>query len=395
MRELLLQKTATMLTCKYSKFSLPRNITYLNCAYMSPLLKTAEKAGLRGVRLKRNPVEIQPEDFFTTTRLARREFANLINIPDADDIAIIPSVSYGLATVAKNLRIRKGQHILVAAEQFPSNYYPWGAVCAETGAEVTIVSPEKSSTHRGKNWNNRILENIHADTRAVAIAHAHWADGTLFNLEAIRKRTLEVGALLIVDGTQSVGALPFDAQKIKPDALVCAAYKWLLGPYSFGFAYYGEYFKEGRPIEENWINRLDSENFSGLVNYESQYQPGALRYSVGEQSNFILAPMALKALQQLNRWGIQNIQDYCHSITEPAIASLREKGFVIEDLPFRSSHLFGIRHSKELDPMKVSDKLNKHKVHVSIRGTAIRISPNVYNDLSDLDRLVKILSSEV
>ena len=384
-----------MLTCKYSKFSLPKNVTYLNCAYMSPLLKTAEKAGLRGIRLKRNPVDIQPEDFFTTTRLLRAEFAKLINTPDADAIAIIPSASYGLATVARNLRIQKDQHVLVAAEQFPSNYYPWEALCRETGAEVTIVSPEKSSTDRGKNWNNKILESINARTRAVAIAHVHWADGTLFNLEAIRKRTHEVGALLIVDGTQSVGALPFDVQKVRPDALVCAAYKWLLGPYSFGLAYYGEYFKEGRPVEENWINRLDSENFSGLVRYESQYQPGALRYSVGEQSNFILAPMALKALQQLNRWGIPNIQDYCHHITESAIAALREKGFVIEDLPFRSSHLFGIRHSKDLDPAKVSDKLNKNKIHVSLRGGAIRISPNVYNDAADVERLVKILSSEI
>lgn len=384
-----------MLTCKYSKFSLPKNVTYLNCAYMSPLLKTVEKAGLRGVRLKRNPVQIQPEDFFTTTRLLRREFAHLINTPDADAIAIIPSVSYGLATVARNLRIQKGEHVLVAAEQFPSNYYPWEGLCGETDAEVAIVYPEKSSRDRGKNWNNKILESINGKTRAVAIAHIHWADGTVFDLEAIRKRTDEVGALLIVDGTQSVGAFPFDVQKIRPDALVCAAYKWLLGPYSFGLAYYGEHFKEGRPVEENWINRLDSENFSGLVNYETRYQPGALRYSVGEQSNFILAPMALKALQQLNRWGIPNIQDYCHSITEPAIAALREKGFVIEDLPFRSSHLFGIRHSKDLDAMKVRDKLNKHKVHVSIRGSAIRISPNVYNDAADVDRLVKILSSEI
>ena len=384
-----------MLTCKYSKFSLPKNVTYLNCAYMSPLLKTVEKSGLRGVRLKRNPVDIQPEDFFTTTRLLRREFADLINTPDPDAIAIIPSVSYGLATVARNLKIQKGQHVLVAAEQFPSNYYPWEALCAETGGEVTIVSPEKSSRDRGKNWNNKILESINARTRAVAIAHVHWADGTRFNLEAIRKRTDEVGALLVVDGTQSVGALPFDVQKIRPDALVCAAYKWLLGPYSFGLAYYGDYFKEGRPVEENWINRLESENFSGLVNYESRYQPGALRYSVGEQSNFILAPMALKALQQLNRWGIPDIQDYCHHITEPAIAALREKGFVIEDLPFRSSHLFGIRHSKDLDPMKVRDKLNKHKVNVSIRGSAVRISPNVYNDAADVERLVKILASEI
>lgn len=377
-----------MLTCKYSRFSLPKNTTYLNCAYMSPMLKASEKAGLRGLRLKRNPVDIRPADFFTTTRELREAFAKLIHASDADRIAIIPSASYGLATVAANLNISRGQHVLVAAEQFPSNYYAWERVCT-----VKVVSPEKQASGRGQDWNTKFLESITTDTRAVAIAHTHWADGTLFDLEALRKRTREVGALLIVDGTQSVGAFPFNVAAIQPDALICASYKWLLGPYSFGLAYYGNYFDDGKPIEENWINRLDSENFSGLVNYESRYQPGAHRYSVGEHSNFILVPMALKAIEQLNRWGIQNIQSYCHSIAEPAIAALKEKDFIIEDIPYRASHLFGIRHSKELDLEKVREKLNKHKIQVSVRGTAIRVSPNVYNDADDLKKLVKALTA--
>ncbi|MEX1238165.1 MAG: aminotransferase class V-fold PLP-dependent enzyme [Cyclobacteriaceae bacterium] len=362
---------------------------------MSPLLKSVEKAGVRGVRLKRNPADILPEDFFSITKDLRSEFAKLIHVSDPDRIAVIPSASYGIATVTRNLKLNKGEHVLVAAEQFPSNYYPWQALCAETGAELKVVSPEKNFKDRGKIWNAKFLEGINAQTRAVAIAHTHWADGTLFDLEALRQRTMEVGAILVIDGTQSVGALPFDVRRIQPDALVCAAYKWLLGPYSIGLAYYGDYFNEGRPIEENWIHRRDSENFSGLVNYESRYQPGALRFGVGEHSNFILAPMAMKAIAQVNRWGVENIQEYCRAITEPALAVLREKGFLIEDLPNRGAHLFGIRHSRALDPEKVKERLNKFKVHVSVRGTAIRVSPHVYNDEEDLDRLVKILIADL
>jgi selenocysteine lyase/cysteine desulfurase len=362
---------------------------------MGPLLKSSEKAGLRGVRLKRNPAQIHPEDFFTITKSLRAAFARLINARDITRVAIIPSASYGLATVAKNVKIGKGEQILVAAEQFPSNYYPWQALCAETGAEIKVVAPEKSFTARGQKWNENFLEAINAKTKVVAMAHTHWADGTVFDLQQIRQRTREVGALLVVDGTQSVGALPFDVETIQPDALVCAAYKWLLGPYSIGLAYYGDFFNGGKPIEENWINRLDSENFSGLVNYEAEYQPGALRYSMGEQSNFILAPMALKALEQINRWGVQNIQDYCKSITEDAITNLRDKGFLIEELPYRASHLFGIRHSKQIDPAKLKEALQKDRIHVSIRGTAIRVSPHVYNDVNDLNRLVKTLRAAI
>jgi len=362
---------------------------------MAPLLKTAEKAGIRGLRLKRNPTQIQPPDFYSTVKAVKHAFAALINLPNPEKVAIIPSASYGLANVMKNIRIGKGEHILVAADQFPSNYYPWQSLCAETGASIKTVAPDKDVRERGKSWNNKFLESIDKTTRVVAMAHTHWADGTLFDLEAIRKRTREVGSLLVVDGTQSVGALPFDVQKLDPDALVCASYKWLLGPYSIGLAYYGDYFADGKPIEDNWINRLDSENFSALVNYQSQYQPGASRFSVGEQSNFILVPMLLKAIEQINRWGVANIQDYCRSISEDAIAKLREKDFLVEDLPYRSSHLFGLRHATDIDPEKLRMNLNKNKVYVSVRGNAIRVSPHVYNDAEDLQKLVKVLTASI
>ncbi|HEX8041147.1 MAG TPA: aminotransferase class V-fold PLP-dependent enzyme [Chryseosolibacter sp.] len=384
-----------MLACKYSKFSLPASVTYLNCAYMSPLLKSVEKSGIRGIRMKRNPAGIHPQDFFTIPAKLREEFAKLVNVSDPSRIAIIPSVSYGMSTVSRNLRIGKGQHVLVAADQFPSNYYPWETVCAETGAELKVVSPEKGFKDRGKIWNQKFLESINPKTRVVAMANAHWTDGTRFDLEAIGKRAREVGALLVIDGTQSVGALPFDVRKIQPDALVCAGYKWLLGPYSLGLAYYGEYFNDAKPVEENWIHRLHSEDFSRLVSYDASYQPGATRFGMGEHSNFILAPMALNAIAQINRWGVANIQEYCSAIAEDSISKLREKGFLIEALPYRTAHLFGIRHSGQLDPDKLKEKLNKYKISVSVRGDAIRVSPHVYNDEQDLARLVKALVATI
>src|SRR5688572_24317318 len=138
-----------MLLCKRSKFSLPKAVAYLNCAYISPLLKSVEKAGVRGLRQKRNPINISPEDFFIITTDLRKEFAKLIHVEDADRIAIIPSASYGLATVTKNVKIQKGEHVLVAAQQFPSNYYPWQTLCVETGAELKVVSPPEDFNDRG------------------------------------------------------------------------------------------------------------------------------------------------------------------------------------------------------------------------------------------------------
>jgi len=380
-----------MLTCKRSAFTLPPRITYLNCGYMSPQLKDAEKVGIRNLRRKRNPAAIKPEDFFSDTELLRQEFATLIHADDPKRIVIVPSVSYGMANVARNLKIGRGDNMIVAAEQFPSNYYPWQRLCEETGAQLKSIAPPEEFSGRGQKWNERILDAIDIHTKAVALGHVHWVDGTLFDLMAIRRRTREVGAALIIDGTQSVGALPFDVQAFQPDALVCAGYKWLLGPYSTGLAYYGEYFDHGKPIEESWLNRAQSEQFSQLTNYQSTYQAGALRYEVGEHSNFVLVPMLLKSIQQLNRWGVPNIQEYCGHISREATLTLRDKGFLIEDEAHRAKHLFGIRLGQH-DPEKIKTQLLKNNIYVSFRGNAIRVAPNVYNTEKDLKKFATLIS---
>jgi selenocysteine lyase/cysteine desulfurase len=264
-------------------------------------------------------------------------------------------------------------------------------LCQENGSQLKTVSPPENLIGRGRIWNERILEAIDNNTKLVALGHVHWADGTKFDLVNIRKRTRDVGALLVIDGTQSVGALPFDVKKIQPDALVCAGYKWLLGPYSMGLAYYGEYFDNGKPIEENWINRKFSEDFTGLVTYQNEYQPGAARYEVGERSNFILAPMMTAALKQINQWKPENIQAYCSKISKSPVEQLRNAGFWVEDEDFRGSHLFGVRLPEGADLEKIKRGLKKNKISVSVRGDALRISPNVYNSENDLMKLVKTL----
>ncbi len=374
-----------------AKFSLPKGVTYLNGAYMSPLLKSVEQAGISGLRKKRDPLHVTTEDFFADSDLVRKEFSKLINNRDPGRIAIIPSVSYGMANVARNVQLRPGDKILVAADQFPSNIYPWQRLTRETFSLLQVIRSPETFRSRGARWNEQILEAIDARTRIVALGHVHWADGTRFELEQIRERTFEVGALLIIDGTQSVGAMPFDLQKIQPDALVCGGYKWLMGPYSIGLAYYGERFDQGAPIEENWINRRNSENFAGLVNYQDEYQPGALRYEVGEHSNFILVPMLLAAIRQINAWKPSNIQAYCRKISRQAVQTLVTKGFWVEEESNRGYHLFGIRFPQGYSIGGIQKKMKERKIAVSFRGDFMRVSPHVYNSQKDFDRLLEVL----
>lgn len=369
-------------------FSLPEDITYINGAYMSPQLKSVAQVGVESVVKKNNPTSISQSDFFTNRTLVKQRFATLIEAPDPQNCAIIPSVSYGIATVAKNIFLQKGDEILLIDEQFPSNVYAWREKANATNATIKVVGPPKTFENRGQQWNVAILDAINSKTKVIAMGHIHWADGTLFDLVAIRKKAHEVGAKLVIDGTQSVGALPFSVKEIQPDALIVGGYKWLLGPYSIGMAYYADSFNDGQPLEYNWINRKNSEDFSQLIHYQDEYQPKADRFSVGESSNFILLPMQIRAIEQLLEWGVQNIQDYCNLIAAKAIQQLRDKGCFIEQAEYRANHLFGVYLPDHIKMDALKDRFRESGISVGIRGKAIRVAPHVYNTAEDFEKFV-------
>lgn len=379
------------LSCQREAFNLDSSVIYINGAYMSPQLKVVEMAGIEALKRKSRPYSIKPVDFFEPMDVLRKTFAQLVHISDPQRVVLIPSVSYGMSTVAKNLKCNVGDNIVVVDEQFPSNYYAWQRLAQEQKLNIRIIKAPESGEHRGQKWNRAILEHIDSRTVMVSMGHIHWADGTKFDLAAIRKRSSDVGAALVIDGTQSIGALPFSVEEFQPDALIVASYKWLMGPYSSGFAYFGPYFDEGIPIEESWKNRLGSEDFSSLVNYQTQYQPGALRYEVGEGSNFISIPMLQAALETLQNWTVEAIQDYCTQLIGDSIEKLQSHGFRIEDEAYRASHLWGIRLPKAMNPGALKAELEKRKIMVSVRGDAVRVSPNVYNTPDEMNALTEAL----
>src|SRR5215212_6542797 len=271
-------------------FEIPEEVAYLNCAYMSPQLRSAREVGERAVSRKSRPWELTPDDFFEDSEKSRALFARLVS-GEADGVALIPSVSYGIAVAAANVAVREGQKILILEDQFPSNVYAWRELTVRSGAKlVTVPRPADLD------WSSAILEDLDERTAVVAVPNCHWTDGSLIDLARVGERAREVGAALVVDGIQSIGAHPFDVREVRPDFLVASAYKWLLGPYGVGFVYVGEEWREGTPIEHNWINRRGSEDFADLVAYEDAFQPGARRYDVGERNNFVLLPMANEAL---------------------------------------------------------------------------------------------------
>ena len=177
-------------------------------------------------------------------------------------------------------------------------------------------------------------------------------------------------------------------RELDPDALIVAGYKWLLGPYSLSLAYFGDRYLDGVPLEETWIGRRGSENFSGLVDYVDDYQPGALRFDVGQRSNFALIPALSASLDLVLEWGPERISSYCSALMEDAFPRLRDLGLGIEDDAWRSPHLFGLGLPAGAELERLKGCLERHRVGVSFRGTSVRVSPNVYNTKDDVEALV-------
>ncbi len=365
-------------------FDLPADVAYLNIAYTAPLLHAAANAGRDAIQAKQHPWTISSTDFFSSVETVRSLFSEIVGC-DSGCVAIIPAVSYGIALAANNLPIENGQSIVVLHDQFPSNVYSWRNVASQKNAVLkTVPRPADND------WTPALMDSIEDDTAVVAVSNCHWTDGTLIDLEKIGEQCRSKGAALVLDGIQSLGALPFSIKRVQPDFLVAGAHKWLLGPYSFGFCYVDPKWHNGKALEENWMNRADSEDFSRLVDYRDSYQNGARRFDMGESSNFILSPIAAAALRQILDWGVENIAETLQAKTDAIADRAKEIGLVVAPKHARAPHLIGVLKPggfrKELPNL-----LAQEKIFVSVRGESIRIAPHLYTTEEDIERLFSAL----
>lgn len=366
-------------------FDIPEDVTYLNCANMTPQLKSVTEAGLVAVRAKESPWKLTAPEWFSGAETLRGLAARLLDV-EADGIALVPSVSYGIAVAARNLPVSPTQTIVLIDQDFPSNVYTWRELARVTGCRITTVKRSDNKT-----WTEALEDAIDEKTAIVAAPQCHWTDGSKVDLERIAERVRKVGAALVIDASQSLGACPLDLARVQPDFLVTVGYKWLLGPYGLGYMYVAPKWREcGMPLEQSWLTRAGSEDFARLVDYRDEYRPGARRFDMGEFPQFVLVPMAMAALGQILAWGVNHIQEAISALTGKIAESAQADGYAVLPPDERCGHMIGIRHPDGV-PSELGGLLREARVFVSIRGDSIRIAPHLYNDGNDIERLFKIL----
>ena len=376
--------TTPGLSPQVDAFDIPDDVVYLNCAYMAPQPRRVTDAGIVSLQRKQRPWRLGPADFFDDLERLRAQFGRLVD-GDADGVAVVPAASYALSTAAANVSASAGSRIVILADQYPSNVYPWRDLARRSGATVVAVDrPEDGD------WTRAVIESIDERTVAVSVPNCHFMTGAAIDLARIGQAAGAAGATFVVDATQSLGVLPLRVDDVGADMVVAAGYKWLLGPYSLGYAWTAPQCRDWRPLEHHWAGRKGSENFAELTSYTDTFRAGARRFDVGEASNFALVPMALAALEIVNTWSVEGIASTIEPLTAAVVDGATALGLSVHAGP-RADHIVGLTLPVGSSPGEVVKRLAEAQVHVSLRGANLRVSPYVYNTDDDVARLLQVL----
>lgn len=365
-------------------FDIPADVAYFNVASLAPTLRSALTRGVDALRRRARPWLVESADWFDGAERRRSLFAQLIGATP-DGIALVPASSYGLATAAANLPVRAGQRVVVLAEEYPSGIYTWRALARRTGCELVTAR-----RHPGQTWTEAVLAVCDEQVAVISVPQVHWTDGALVDLDAVARRSRQIGAALVVDASQSAGAMPLDVKTIDPAFLVTVGYKWLLGPFGLSYLYVAEAFRDGRPLEENWIVREGADDFSALIDYRDDYQPGARRFDVGARTEIELTPIAVTALEQLLAWGVGNIAASLEHVTERIGRQVEARGLGVPAI--RGPHMLGMQVPADRRE-RVRQALSAANVYVGARGSALRVSPHLHTTDDDVARLLNALDT--
>ena len=290
-----------MLASQRDLFEIPRDVCYLNSASYSPLPLKTLAAGRDAVGRKGQPWMLDAGFAGRQHDRARIAAARLINA-DAADIALIPSISYGVATAAKLLTIPRGTRVLVLENDHSSPVLEWQTRADAQGFAVeTIRQPDDGD------WTSAVLAAIErpgAPPVALAsISSVHWSDGGLIDIEQVAAALRRQGALFLIDATQSAGVLPLDVRQLDPDFVIFPTYKWLLGPYGRAFLYVAKRHQDGTPLEQTSAGRRDVRAENAVYFSDTSYVGDASRFDMGERDHFISLEMAAIGMEMIAEWG--------------------------------------------------------------------------------------------
>jgi selenocysteine lyase/cysteine desulfurase len=378
-----------MLASQRHLFEMPRDICYLSSASYSPLpLKTLE-AGRAAVGRKGAPWTLDAGFANRQHERARAAAAALIHA-DPADIALIPSVSYGVATAAKLLTIPRGVRVIVLEDDHSSPVLEWRMRADAEGFTVeTVRRPDDGD------WTSAVLAAIERPgappVGLASISSVHWSDGGLIDVDAVAAALKRQGAVFLIDATQSAGVLAMDVTRLDPDFVIFPTYKWLLGPYGRAFIYVAKRHQDGLPLEQTAAGRRDVRAENDVYFTDLRYVADARRFDMGERDHFISMEMAAIGMEMMAGWSASAVAQRLAMLTERIAEGIRGIGVRIGDRPLRAPHILSLDFPEGM-PQGLIEGLAAEGVYVAARLGRLRVSPHVFNDETDADRFVAALA---
>ena len=374
-----------MLPCQRDLFDIPREVCYLNAASWSPLPRAVVEAGQRGVLRKSQPWTLPAADAPAQYGRARAAAARLINA-DADDVALISSVSYGVATAAKVQPVAAGSRVLVLQDDHTSPVLEWmSRAAAQSFTVETVAQPQDGD------WTAAVLAAIErqgaAPVAVASVSSVHWSDGSALDLPRIAAALRRQGAAFVIDATHGAGIMPIDVRSLDPDFLVFPTYKWVLGPYGRAFLYVAKRWQDGVPLEQTSAGRRAISSEQTPYMRDTAYVANARRFDMGERDHFISLDMASTGMELVAQWGSAAIVERLRMITDALADGLRNSGVLMTEPHLRAPHVLSLNFPTGM-PAGLVDRLAAQNVYVAPRLGRLRISPHVYNDEADVDRFV-------
>jgi selenocysteine lyase/cysteine desulfurase len=374
-----------MLPTQRALFDIPADVCYLAAASVGPLPRAVKQAGENAVARKAQPWAIEPDNAQRQFERARAAAARLINA-DPDDVALISSVSYGIATAGKVLTVPAGSRVLLLQDDHSSPVLEWQGRAAAQGFVIEVVPRPDDG-----DWTAALLAAIaRKDAPPVgmaSISSVHWADGGAVDLPRIATALQALGAKFVIDATHGAGVMNLDVRQLDPDFLVFPTYKWVLGPYGRAFLYVAKRWQNGVPIEQAASGRRAISSERAPYMRDTSYVPNARRYDMGERDHYISLEMASIGMEMVAAWGSAAITERLRMLTDRLADGLRNSGVLVSEAKLRAPHILSLRFPGGM-PDDLIDRLAAEKVFVTPRLGMMRISPHVYNDEADIDQFV-------
>src|SRR6202795_4801275 len=383
------ERSFKMLASQRALFEMPRHICYLNSASYSPLPLRTQEAGRAAVGRKGTPWTLEPGFANHQHERARAAAARLIDA-DAADMALIPSISYGVATAAKVLAIDRGTRVIVLENDHSSPVLEW-----QTRAEAQGFAVETVRQPDNADWTSAVLATIERSgappVGLASISSVHWSDGGLIELGAIAAALRPQGAMFLIDATQSAGVLAMDVARLDPDFVIFPTYKWLLGPYGRAFVYVAKRHQGGIPLEQTSFGRRDVRAENDVYLADLRYVPDARRFDMGERDHFISMEMAAIGMEMMAEWGTASVSQRLATLTERIADGLRGIGVSVPERRVRAPHILSLNFKnfgfKDGMTKGLVEGLAADGIYVAPELVRIRFTRDVYNDDTDCDRV--------